>query len=211
MGVDAEMFLALPTHLTDREVIRLNYEIYAGFGTGMFTMGFPDLYDGKKEHALSVYAPPIGNDYCGVYQPDGSGVPADWQVLRVHLMGRYWGPGYERGPWPDYAALMHFFRVKYPDGKVLYGGDTGFVREMTKEVRDEYWEHFAMHQGRPYRLGSSLLRDDLETPFCDFCQEPMVRNGWGANYAAFYCYCGAHRTTQDGGQTWLTEKDKVKL
>lgn len=208
MGVDAEMFLALPTPLTEREVIRLNYETYAGFGTGLFTMGFPDL-GRPKEHAISVYDPPIGQDWQGIFQPNGCEIPADWQVLEIHLVGRYWGPGYERGPWQDYAALMHFFRIKYPEGKLLYGGDSGFVQEMTKDLRKEFWQHFATYQGRPYYGDRNIGNDDIATPFCEFCQEPMVRNGWGANYAAFYCYCGDHRVTRDGGKTWNNEKELV--
>ncbi len=75
-------------------------------------------------------------------------------VLQVRLMGAYYGPGYERGWWPEIAAVLEFLRRQLPNSQVWYGRDDGdWVREVTAESLDALWDHWAKHGGRPYYEG----------------------------------------------------------
>lgn len=72
-------------------------------------------------------------------------------VLRVRLTTPYYGPGYERGWWPEIASVLEFLRRRLPGGQVWYGRDDGdWVREVTAESLDSLWDHWARHGGRPY-------------------------------------------------------------
>jgi hypothetical protein len=50
----------------------------------------------------------------------------------------------------------------------------------------------------------------MPRPLCEFCREPMVRNGSNLadTYGGFYCNCGIRVTTRDGGKTWTGEKNE---
>lgn len=72
-------------------------------------------------------------------------------VLEVRLDGAYYGPGYERGYWPEVAAVLEFLRRRLPAARVWYGPDDGdWVGEVTPASLSALWEHWASHGGRPY-------------------------------------------------------------
>lgn len=72
-------------------------------------------------------------------------------VLQVKLETAYYGPGYERGYWPEIAAVLESLRRRLPAARVWYGRDDGdWVREVTAESLDALWGHWADHGGRPY-------------------------------------------------------------
>ena len=72
-------------------------------------------------------------------------------VLQVELSSPYYGPGYERGSWPEIAAVLEFLRRRLPGGRVWYGNDGGdWVREVTIESLDALWDHWARNGSRPY-------------------------------------------------------------
>jgi hypothetical protein len=65
---------------------------------------------------------------------------------------RYYGPGYERGPWPTIHADILLLRHALPQCTVHYGGDsTDDCPEATDEVLSEVWEHFLGPRGDNYR------------------------------------------------------------
>lgn len=83
------------------------------------------------------------------FLPDN--LPRSASVLRLRLCTPYYGPGYERGYWPEIAAALEFLRRRVPTGRVWYGRDDGdWVREVTRESLDEMWSYWATHGGRPY-------------------------------------------------------------
>lgn len=179
MGVDAVMSVDPACHLDAPALRRLSYELVAAIGPGPFWLDRV-----RDRHALEF---------------DKAG------FIDVNLAGRYYGEGYERGNWPDYGAIMRFFRLRLPGCTIYYGGDSDPDEPPAFTEADEsrMWQHWATVQGRPYRDGFSSLNDDgIETPSCEFCRVPMVRNGWGGGFASFYCYCGLALTTRDGGFTW---------
>lgn len=64
---------------------------------------------------------------------------------------RYYGIGYERGPWPYICgALMILLASKKVD-KVWYGSDCGDVHEIDAETILEICSHYMKNGHRPYR------------------------------------------------------------
>lgn len=53
------------------------------------------------------------------FEVDGDGR----QVATVNTLIRYYGPNYERGPWPDIRAMVEWFWRHFPGCEVHYGGD----------------------------------------------------------------------------------------
>lgn len=200
MGVDAEMYVTTAKPLTEREVRRLSYEVVAAFGTGGFWMNRE-----KDQHALAIGAPDC---YDLIGKPDDHET-----VLTVNLAGRHYGIGYERGDWPLYSNLLRWFKTRLPECAVFYGGDSGeSLRELTPEEEATIWEHFAVHQHLPYSRGFDrpLPGEPHMTRQCGFCDEPMIRYGWGSHgkFAAFSCSgCGLNEETRDGGETWSRRSD----
>lgn len=180
MGIDAEMTVHSPMLTDDVVVRRLAYELCSAVGPENFWIDRE-----RGHHALALIAP---------------------QTVEVNLAGRYYGPGYERGSWPTYAAIMRFFRLRLPDCALRYGGDSdGEIQIFTERDEQDMWQHWAQYQGRPYRVYFDHTEDGIERPTCSLCQEPMVRNGWGAGFGSFFCFCGYGLATRDGGRTWSTD------
>lgn len=65
---------------------------------------------------------------------------------------RYYGPGYERGPWPDIAAYLLELLADPNIEAVGYGGDSSDDRELvTLEWLTQMNLHYIDNQERPYR------------------------------------------------------------
>ena len=108
-------------------------------------------------------------------------------ILEVNLTTPYYGPGYERGSWPEIAATIEFLRHRLPNAKIWYGEDcSGDVHEMTPEKMNELWNYWAMNGGRPY-YGQN--RTDFVQPICDFCSG-MKFNVDAFNRLAYCPGCG---------------------
>lgn len=58
-----------------------------------------------------------------------------------------------------------------------------------------------------YALGAMMGRKDKQPdkPSCPKCQVPMSQYGFGSDYAAFSCECGAQSITR-GGKTEVTTR-----
>jgi hypothetical protein len=63
---------------------------------------------------------------------------------------RYWGPGYERGPWFDISGVL-MAAMGMTGMEVCYGGDTDEPELMTPERLAHYWQHFCGPNGNDYR------------------------------------------------------------
>lgn len=85
-------------------------------------------------------------------------VQAEWAVEgathEIHQCWRYYGPGYERGPWPRIAAvLMSLFACSNVE-HVWYFGDCGDEGEpITPAQVMEICAHYMRVGDRPYRTG----------------------------------------------------------
>lgn len=69
---------------------------------------------------------------------------------------RYWGPGYERGPWPQIAGWIEAARAAFPGHVIRYGGDLVDDTEgqvMDDEAMSRFWAHWRSPHFHDYRRG----------------------------------------------------------
>ena len=71
-------------------------------------------------------------------------------VAVFQSMWRYWGPGYERGPWFDISGVL-MTAMGMTGLEVYYGSDCEEITLMTPERMAEYWRHFCGPNGADYR------------------------------------------------------------
>lgn len=190
MGLDAEIAIAGHGVANDTDLRRLSYELIATVGRTPFW-----LDPATNRHTLSF----CERSYWDI--PDGS--------IEVSLGGRYYGPTYERGHWPDLAAVIRFFRLRMPKASIYYGSDSGGPVPFSVEDEEAMWDHWAKSAGGTYGLYMGRREGStMPVPLCTFCNEAMIRNGSNLadTFGAFYCYCGASVDTHDGGQTWTDRK-----
>lgn len=77
--------------------------------------------------------------------PDGERI--EWATL-----DRYYGPGYERGWWPNIYNGIRCIRAALPQCAVYYGGDTmDYAPEATDEWLNSIWDHWLGPDGMAYR------------------------------------------------------------
>ena len=120
MPVDAHVFATLDEPMAGHLVRSLAEDLAEAVGPTRFA---------DCDNAGAVHQVPPA-DY-GVL-PDG--LPHAPGVLRVELETAYYGPGYERGYWPEIAAVLEFLRRRLPAARVWYGRDDGdWVREVSTE------------------------------------------------------------------------------
>jgi hypothetical protein len=88
-----------------------------------------------------------------------AGTPSSGPVwMTFGALERYYGPGYERGSWPDINGAIRMLRVIYPDREIRYGSDSGMgdfrgLMNATDRFLDEMWKHWLSENGeRYYRL-----------------------------------------------------------
>lgn len=206
MGVDATLFVRVNRDVPDQEIRALRMGLGVAFGADAFWIRRP------KEHQVEA---PFDDSYTVHHSvmrtsrevADGAVVT----MLKVHLMERWFGPGYRRGDWPTIYAMIRYLQQQVPNGVVLYGNDCreGSEVEMTEDVIRAYWDEFFIY-GRDHRKATtSLSSDGIEDPSCDFCGGfRMSRCGWGNGYGAWRCYgCGSKVATRDGGVTMTREED----
>lgn len=76
-------------------------------------------------------------------------------TIQVSSLDRYYGLGYERGPWPAIRAMGEWLAANIP-GELRYGGDSDDSWEALRpwpEIRaqlDAWWRE---HKNEPYRRG----------------------------------------------------------
>lgn len=194
MGVDARMFFTLPAPLTERELLRVAFELSEAFYREPFWIHRKPSYGTPPHHAIST-------------PDDDEEVGLTGNVYRVNLSGRYYGPGYERGPIYLFVAIDQWIEYRLPGASVFYGGDSDDVLTLFNEAaRASSMRHFARHGHRPYHRDTQNEWDPRKS-FCEFCQEPMTRYGHGAAWASWTCDgCGMHLERRDGKWARTMEK-----
>ena len=83
--------------------------------------------------------------------------------IEVSTGVRYYGPGYERGSWPQIYGAIAALRAALPNCKVFYGGDT---TDDGIEATDEYlasiWRHWLGPHGDDYHGGRTTVKGDSD-------------------------------------------------
>ncbi|MCP5028568.1 MAG: hypothetical protein GY929_20010 [Actinomycetia bacterium] len=72
--------------------------------------------------------------------------------IKVNTPARFYGPGYERGHWPDIYNMIRCLQAALPGCTVHYGGDSeDDALEVTEEMLSETWGHWLSDDGLNYR------------------------------------------------------------
>jgi hypothetical protein len=80
--------------------------------------------------------------------------------IELETMHRYWGPGYERGPWGSIYEAIRLMQHAFPACTVFYGNDsTDEGQECTEEMLAEFWEHFLGPNGDDYREHARAMNE----------------------------------------------------
>lgn len=215
MGVDAEMFIRVRGRdqwLSEDRVRSLAWALAGTMGHDRFMIHRP-REGGPGRHCLSIVEPFVDeyDEAPGligrrVIQQDAPPIVAadDEQFIRVHLFGRYYGKGYERGDWPFLRSVMEWLEVCIPGCEVWYGGDSSGVEHQHygPVERADLNRHFLLYGHRPYLSGFGFMAG--EAPRCSFCKEPMIHSGGGGGlgvpgaYDLFRCTgCGEQVVRDD--------------
>lgn len=105
------------------------------------------------EHRLSEN---VAN-WLGIYcrhnnYPDSAAYRDDLDALELSCITRYYGPGYERGPWPDIYAALRALQAIYPDATIRYGSDSADPADVVDaEFLEAMWRHYLGPDGDSYR------------------------------------------------------------
>lgn len=102
--------------------------------------------DGQPEFERDL---PAGFKVCGI--PDYQQDFAPGSTHSIGTLERYYGPGYERGSWPDICSVLMLLHACPQVSKVWYGGDSYDPPECTVDDVLEISRHFMEHGERPYR------------------------------------------------------------
>lgn len=207
MGVDAEMFVRIKGRdnwLDEKQVKHLAYRLGADFGYDSFggqamsiVEPFKDTYD-ELPHLVGKVV---------ILQDGPDEVAADdEQFLKLSLWARYYGPSYERGPWPFLRTLISWLDANIPHGTVWYGGDSSGVcaEHMTAARVAEIDRHFFASGHAPYRRYRSGGFCGTSAPDCPKCEVKMYSTGGSNQYDFWYCDgCGAKASKHvDGREAW---------
>lgn len=76
-------------------------------------------------------------------------------AARFRTMWRYWGRGYERGPWDGISFVLHVVMGFPGVDEVRYGHDSGDDPEvMTPDRLSELWDHYRSPDFNNYNKAS---------------------------------------------------------
>ena len=82
---------------------------------------------------------------------------ARWgDTLDIGGLDRYYGPGYERGPWPTLYAAFRLAKRCFPDATVIYSSDASTPEDYagdsgtTEAELQEIWDHWLGPNGDAY-------------------------------------------------------------
>src|SRR5689334_7021691 len=73
------------------------------------------------------------------------------QVDQTYI--RYWGPGYERGPWPQIASWIEAMSAAFPNRDICYGGDDDddeTIPIVTDDMMRKFWAHWRSPKAHDY-------------------------------------------------------------
>ena len=76
-------------------------------------------------------------------------------VIDYHSLDRYYGPGYERGWWPEIYNVIMVMRSALPTCTIHYGSDSfdyHEIPEITAQKLDVMWGYWLGPHGQDYRL-----------------------------------------------------------
>jgi len=75
-------------------------------------------------------------------------------ILGISSLTRYYGKGYERGPFLDIFSLLVFLKTAFSayEPSIFYDGDSGYtINQISENELHKLMEHFSEHGEEPYR------------------------------------------------------------
>jgi hypothetical protein len=193
MRVDARITIKFDPLPDRKRVKELQYHLMHRFEREIFWTWDTDYTSKEKKKFMIDFVRPVED---GQYYFDSDQDMTGYWELR--LWPRYYGEGYERGPGLQFAGIL-FYLASQPDIKeVWYGGDSSGTRGelYDKDKAVELMAYYCEHGRLPYQR--VFDRDNKRQPDCPYCEVPMMQNGFGGRYAAFYCAgCGSEIKLRD--------------
>lgn len=192
MGVDAEMFVRVPRVLTDVDVRAASVKMCIALGAHRFWVWPPDEHYPQGKHALQICPRAKDLPKEDRYEARSSlrTRKKEETLIECNLSGRYYGPDYERGDLVSIAAVARYLQHIYPDGVVLYGGDSSEEKdEWTPEFEASLWDHLHSEAGRDYfqSWNSTFASSGAPAVSCSFCGIDAICNGGGPDKTIHYC------------------------
>jgi hypothetical protein len=159
MGVDAVMLVTTSRELGIRELQQISASLAAAVGPEHFMLDRENGWRALMGESIEDDESWSDEDCQRILPPPGG------QLLKVQIMGRYYGVGYERGSWPTLDAIAGWLFARLPGARVWYGGDSSDdLRELTPESRAALWAHWYAVGREPYTTGFGQSKR-----VCDFC------------------------------------------
>jgi len=89
------------------------------------------------------------------YGPEGGE-----RIVELPSMVRFYGEGYERGPWPEIYAAIMLFRSCFPGSVVSYASDSSYPEDGDMEATDDTlaatWAHWLSPHWDDYHRDNRL-------------------------------------------------------
>ena len=198
MGVDALMYV----RVKDKSLTNKQIKQYAWRLSGAF---YREPFWYHDDEGSLTLASEDDRNYFDLQEKE------DEIILKVNLMGRYYGIGYERGDLPTLLSIMNFIEQMIPNSSIYYGGDcSDRLVLMTKEEKETLWKHFLLHGHEPYvERFSGIFKGFSLIPHCPTCDEDLISNGGGGNETFWFCY-GCNRTATSNKET-ITWNNKNQI
>lgn len=187
MGIDAVINFETSRPLTIEELQKISYALGERFGAGSFYAN--NIYNGQEEEEVAfVKAGILFVRRLYEEEPHNSG----WTTYTISNHDRYYGPGYERGHWPQIYAYIRFLRAYIPmitndevEIDVWYGGDNWESYDLvTDDLLNVHWTLF-ITEGREGYTGSD------GSTVCPVCGGRAVCYGFRGGESMYSCHgCG---------------------
>lgn len=178
MGIDACIHFTSETKILEEELKKASYDI---------ACVLPDIFQGSYEYM----------DYPITYNEDED-------IYEVNIFMRYYGPGYERGYWPDIYATLFWLQNRFPKSKIYYYGDSGGEESeklVTSELIINNFQHWIKYGHDPYRRYFGQGEKG-----CNKCTKPLLHTGGGQGKELFSCPACQKRFIKSNGKLEETEK-----
>lgn len=170
MGVDCEIGFDSAVPLTERQVANLNGRLREAMGCG-------------ETSRLKIRLPQEyeeGRQYV---------VENEW---------RFYGPGYERGPWPQIRAVIAWLGANV-NGPIYYGGDCDDAIPRFGPANMAHVDaHWTKHGHMPYNTYGSRGNAAIVCPTCDLPLAAWMWEGGRTNFACGGCGYKASLDTKTG-------------
>lgn len=126
-------------------------------------------------------------------------------VYEIDIWCRYYGPGYERGPFPLIYAALLWLKNRFPECRLYYFGDSyelDEVSEMSVGRLQEFLQHWLDVGNQPYQ------RSFGEGPTgCEQCARPLINVGGGGGNEFYSCMACERRFIQTSTKELIPVED----